>query len=108
VGDLWLPPDASTDGFVARVYEQVRRFAEREQVMQAIVEVELREGGVYKLDRLAPEPGHGFVTLRPHAEDDGEREELIVPLPSIARIRIVAAEAEPRFGFGLPETPASA
>ena len=105
--ELWVPPDASTDGLVARVHEQVRQFAAREGVAQVVVEVELREGGVHKLDTLSPEPGYGFVTLRPH-RDHGDREELIVPLSSIVRIRIVGAEAEPRFGFGLPETRPSA
>ena len=103
MAELWVPPDASTDDLVTRVHQQVRAFAERANCAQTLVEVELRDGRTYKLDTLAPEPGYGFVTLRPHAEDEGELEELIVPLASVTRIRIAAAEAEAPFGFGLEQ-----
>jgi hypothetical protein len=103
VAELWVPSESLTDDFVARVHQQVRRFAERENCAQTMVEIELREGGSYKLDTLSPEPGYGFITVRPHAEAGGEREELIVPLASVTRIRVSPAEAEPRFGFGLPD-----
>jgi hypothetical protein len=107
MAELWVPPEASTDDLVARVHQQVARFAEREQCAHVLVEVQLHDGGAFKLDALSPDPGYGFVTLRPHSEGDGEREELIVPLASIALIRIAPAAAEPRFGFGLPDEAAS-
>ena len=106
MSQLWVPTEVSTEDLVTRVQQQVREFAQREGCAHVLVEVQLREGGTLKLDTLSAEPGHGFLTLRPHADGEDEREELIVPLGSISQIRIAAAEAEPRFGFGLPDAPA--
>jgi hypothetical protein len=105
VTEVWIPGGGSVDEFVVRVRQQVGRFAERRDALQAKVEVELRDGALLVLDSLGAEPGYGFVTLCPHAENEDEREELIVPLASIALIRISSAEEEPRFGFALPEPP---
>jgi hypothetical protein len=105
VSELWLPGAPSADDFVARVHRQIARFAETNRLEKAKVEVELRDGALLVLDTISPEPGYGFVTLAPHPEAEGEREELIVPLASIARIRLSPAEEEPQFGFALPEAP---
>jgi hypothetical protein len=105
MSELWTPGGPSTDAFVASVHQQIAAFAERRAALQAKVEVELRNGALLLLDSLSGDPGHGFVTLCPHAENDAEREELIVPLASISQIRISSAEEEPRFGFGLPSSP---
>lgn len=105
VSELWLPGAPSADEFVTRVHRQIGRFAESHGVEQTLVEVQLRDGARYLLDTISAEPGLGFVTLRPHPEDDGEREELIVPLASVAQIRIAPAVAEPQFGFALPAEP---
>jgi hypothetical protein len=102
VSELWVPSGASTDEFIARVHQQVARFAEEHGLAQAMVEVELRDGPRLLLDSISPEPGQGFVTLRPHPEDENEREELIVPLASVTLIRISPTEEEPQFGFVLP------
>lgn len=102
MGELWTPAGASADEFVTRIHQQVARFAERHGILQAKVEVELGDGALLVLDSFSGEPGSGFVTLCPHAENEREREEVIVPLGSIAQIRISSAEEEPRFGFGLP------
>jgi hypothetical protein len=103
VSELWLPGGPSADDFVGRLHQQIAHFTEANGLQQAKVEVELRDGPLLVLDSIAPEPGLGFVTLRPHPQDEGEREEVIVPLASIARIRLSPAEEEPRFGFALPE-----
>jgi hypothetical protein len=103
VSELWLPGGASADEFVARVQQQVARFAETHGLSQALVEVELRDGARYLLDSISSEPGYGFITLRPHPKDEREREELIVPLASITRFRISPAELEPQFGFAMPD-----
>jgi hypothetical protein len=50
---------------------------------------------------LSSEPGFGFVTLCPHAEDGAE--EWIVPVGAVARIRLQPAAEEEPFGFSLPE-----
>ena len=103
MSELWLPGSPSADEFVARLHRQIVRFAETHGLAQTKVEVELRDGALLVLDTISPDPGYGFVTLAPHPEDEGEREELIVPLASIAKIRLSPAQAEPRFGFSLPD-----
>jgi hypothetical protein len=108
MSELWTPGGPSAEEFVARVHQQIARFAERRGALQAKVEVELRDGALLVLDSFSGAPGYGFVTLCPHAENEREREELIVPLASIAQIRISSAEEEPRFGFALPDGPPAA
>jgi hypothetical protein len=103
MSELWVPGGASAEEFVARVHQQIARFAERHGLSQAKVQIELRDGALLMLDSIAAEPGYGFVTLRPHPEDEGEREELIVLLASVMQIRISPAEEEPQFGFALPD-----
>jgi hypothetical protein len=53
-----------------------------------------------RLRSIEAEPGYGFVTLVPHGED-GEPEELIVPVGGIARIGLKTVEEHPPFGFGV-------
>jgi hypothetical protein len=104
VSELWLPPGLSVDDLVERIHRQIARFAEEAGVPNTVVELELRDGSRFVLDTLSPEPGQGFVTVRPHPEEAGEREELIVPLATITRIRISKPEdPETPFGFALPE-----
>ena len=104
--DLWVPGVAGPhDDFVARLHRQIKRFAETRGIAEAVVEIELRDGARFKLSALSPEPGYGFVTICPHAEEDTPGE-LVVPLGAIARIEFHADdEPEPRFGFSLRETP---
>jgi hypothetical protein len=105
MSELWLPGGAlDIDDFVRRAHQQIARFAEAHGLAQARVEVELRDGARHVLDTISAEPGYGFVTLKPHAADD-EPQELIVPLASVAQIRISPAEQEPQFGFALPDPP---
>jgi hypothetical protein len=103
MSDLWLPGGAAaTEDFVARLQQQIARFAAAHGLAQARVEAELRDGGTLVLDAIDAEPGYGFVTLRPHPAGDDEPDELIVPLASVTRFRISSAEEEPTFGFALP------
>jgi hypothetical protein len=103
MSELWLPGGPSAEDFVARLHQQIARFAATQALAQAMVEVELRDGARVVLDSIAAEPGYGFVTLRPHPQDGGEREELIVPLAAVVQIRLSPAEKDPKFGFALPE-----
>ena len=98
-----MPGPPSADDFVVRVQQQVARFAETHDLAHAKVEVELRDGARLLLGSLSPEPGYGFVTLRPHPQREGEQEEVIVPLAAIAQIRVTSTDEEPRFGFVLPD-----
>jgi len=107
--ELWIPGAAgpSMEDFVDRIHRQVQRFAEEHKVDEASLEVELYDGAVFHVRSLSPEPGYGFVTLRPYDEEDpgaGLAEELIVPVGSVRRIKLEATEARhARFGFALPE-----
>ena len=102
--DVWVPGVAGPyDDLVARLLRQIGRFAETRGIDKAVVEIELRDGARFKLSSLSPEPGYGFVTICPHAEEDTPGE-LVVPVGAIARIEFHAAEEpEPRFGFSLPD-----
>jgi hypothetical protein len=104
VSELWLPGTTGPqDQLVAAIHRLIERFDE-ERPGAAVVEVELREGPRATLASLSAEPGYGFVTLRPHPEDgeEGEAEEWIVPVGSIARIVLREAEEHVSFGFALP------
>jgi hypothetical protein len=107
MSDLWLPGvHAPQDELVARVHRQIERFAAEAGVERAFVQIELADGARFALDAMTPEPGYGFVTLRPHrdgADDEELPEELIVPVGMIRRIELDrAADAEGRVGFSPP------
>jgi hypothetical protein len=101
MSEPWLPGGASLDDFVTRIHGQIASFAEEHGLAQAKVEIDLHDEGTHVLDKISAEPGYGVVTFCPHPTGD-ESEELIVPLASIARIRISPAEDERQFGFALP------
>jgi hypothetical protein len=86
---------------VARIHRRIEAFAEEHGLEQAQVEVELSDGALIRLSKLSPEPGYGFLTLVPHVED-GEPQELIVPIGSIRQLTLSRAEAESPIGFSLP------
>ena len=106
--ELWLPGvEGPHEDFVERIHRQIERFAQRAGVERAAVDVELADGSRFVLDSLSPEPGYGFVTIRPHAGADEEApEELIVPIVSLRRIEFARAEEQrAQFGFTLPGAP---
>ena len=103
--ELWVPGEAGPqEEFIARVHRQIARFAAEAGVERAAVDVELADGSRFALDTLSPEPGYGFVTLRPHPSGDADDPEaLIVPIATIRRIELARAEEErATFGFALP------
>jgi hypothetical protein len=104
--ELWTPgSEGPHEVFVDRLLRRVAEFAERAGVEKAVVEIELADTSRFVLDSITPEPGFGFVTLRPVAGDDDDApEELIVPIASIRRIELRRAEeARLHFGFTLPD-----
>jgi len=103
VAELWLPGmEGPHDDFVARLHRSIERFATEHDIEKAVVELELRDGSRYTLERLSPEPGYGFVTIAPVAGEDAPGE-LIVPVGAIARIELSATPDKPeRFGFSVP------
>jgi hypothetical protein len=105
VAELWIPGVAGPhDEFVARLHRLVDRFARDAGVERAYVQVVLQDGSRFALDSLDPEPGYGFVTLRPHPDVDEEvPEAIVVPVASIRRLELDRAEEErAAFGFRLP------
>jgi hypothetical protein len=101
VPELWIPGAAgpSIADFVERVLAQITRFAKEQPGGEAQVEVELRDGSVIPLESILPEPGFGFVTLRPHTAPG---EEIVVPVGAIARLSLAPPERHPPFGFSKP------
>jgi len=97
---IWVPgaPQPSLEDFVTRLNKHIERFAQQRGDGQAAVEVELRDGSLHRLVSIEPEPGYGFVTLSPYRED-GQAEEMIVPVGAIAAIRLTPMEEHPPFGF---------
>lgn len=96
MSELWLPGVAGPqDDFVARLNVRIEQF---HGTAPTQVEVELREGSRAAVEAISPEPGYGFVTIRPQPDGDGA-EEWIVPVTSIARITLRTAETEGPFGF---------
>jgi hypothetical protein len=102
--ELWVPGFAGPlDDLVDRVHRQIERFADEAGVEQAFVEVELIDGVRYTVEALSAEPGYGFVTIRPHPDDDAPAE-VIVPVGSIRRIELSGTVDRPaRLGFSVPE-----
>lgn len=103
MAELWTPGMIGPlDDLVARIHRRIESFAGEHGLEQAMVEVELSDGALIRLASLSPEPGYGFLTLVPHPED-GQPQELIVPLGAIRQLTLRAAESEPPFGFSLPQ-----
>jgi hypothetical protein len=100
--ELWIPGvTGPLDDLVGRIHRRIELFAAEHDLDQAQVEVELPDGAVLRLSSISAEPGYGFLTLVPHPED-GEPQELIVPIGSIRMLTLSRAEPESPIGFSLP------
>ena len=93
--------EPSLDDFVKRIHQQIERYTATHTADRSHVEVELGDGERLTLRSLSSEPGYGFLTLAVHAED-GQAEELIVPVGAIRRISLGPADETRRPGFALP------
>jgi hypothetical protein len=97
MSDLWIPgATGPVDQFVDRLRRQIAQVAE-----DAYVEVVLADGARFAVESISADPGFGFVTLRPHVDDDrATPAALVVPLAAIRRIEIDRMDAsKPAFGF---------
>jgi|ERR671925_562175 hypothetical protein len=102
MSQVWTPGAAGPhDDFVRNLHRQVARMGG-----DAAVSVELADGSLFQLISISSKPGFGFITLQPHPEDE-EPMEVVVPVASIAQIRIGKAEPQVRPGFSLPAEPES-
>ena len=103
--DLWTPvPEGPHETFVDRLHRAIAGFAETAGVETPVVEIELADGARFTLDRIAPEPGFGMVTLFVHATEGHEPDAIMIPLGTIRRIELrgAAGEQPVRFGFSVP------
>src|SRR5262245_488542 len=103
--ELWVPGFAGPlNQLVERIHRRIEQFASEQKVDQAHVEIELADGVRYAVESLTAEPGFGFVTIRPHADDDTPGE-VIVPVGAIKRIELSrVAEERGLLGFALPSS----
>ena len=86
------------DELVQRILRRVDAFKAAHGLEQAEVSVELFDGSLYRLKTISSEPGFGFVSMCPHCEE-GDPEEIIVPLGAIRELRIAAPSHEQALGF---------
>jgi hypothetical protein len=89
------------DDLVGRIHRRIESFAAEHGLEQALVEVELADGAVLRLSSISAEPGYGFLTLVPHA-DDGEPREVIIPIGAVRQLTLSRAEPSSPIGFALP------
>jgi hypothetical protein len=85
---------------VKRIHRRIELFREQHGVAEVSVSIELIDGSLHRLESLSSEPGFGFLTLCPHC-DEGEPEELIVPLGAVREIRLGVAEPPQKLGFSI-------
>jgi hypothetical protein len=102
--ELWVPGFAGPlDDLIDRIHRRIEQFAGEAGVEQASVEIELFDGVRYTVESLSPEPGYGFITVRPHAGDRTPAE-VIVPIGSIKRIELSGTAEQPTaLGFSVPQ-----
>jgi hypothetical protein len=86
------------DELVQRILRRVEAFKTEHSLDEAEVTIELVDGSLHRLRTISAEPGFGFVSFCPHG-DDGEPEEVIVPLGAIRELRIAAPGPEQAVGF---------
>ena len=100
VPELWTPGMAGPlEELVSRIHRRIEAFASDHGLEQAMVEVELADGALLRLESLSAEPGYGFLTLVPHGD---EPQELIVPIAAIRQLTLSRAEAASPIGFSVP------
>lgn len=97
---IWTPGAAGPlDEFVRRVTSMVAEFAQEHALGQAEVRLELMDGSRHVLARATAEPGFGFFSFIPHAEDGDEPRCMIVPIGAVKLIEISSPDPEQAFGF---------
>jgi hypothetical protein len=95
--EVWVPGKPGPhDEFVRNLLEQIEQMGK-----DVAVSVELADGSLFDLISILARPGFGFITLQPHPEGE-EPSEVVIPVASIAQIRIGRADTHQRLGFALP------
>ena len=86
------------DELVQRVLRRVEGFKAEHSLEEAEVSIELLDGSLYRLKTLSAEPGFGFISFRPHGDED-EPQEIIAPLGAVREIRIGPPGPDQAVGF---------
>ena len=79
----------------------VEAFALDRALEQAEVRVELVDGRELLVSSLSAEPGFGFLTLVPHADEDEQPRQVIVPIGAVKLIEISPPDPERPLGFSV-------
>ncbi|HEY7732939.1 MAG TPA: hypothetical protein VH950_18825 [Gaiellaceae bacterium] len=97
---IWTPGAAGPlDELVSRILRMVEQFTAEHGVDQAEVRVELADGSRHLLASASAEPGFGFLSFSPHAQEGDEPRRVIVPIGAVKLIEISAPDPEHQFGF---------
>ncbi len=83
---------------VKRIERRADQFKEKHGLADVEVSIELADGALHRVRTLSAEPGFGFVSFCPHC-DDGDPQEVIVPLGAVREIRLGAPGTEQALGF---------
>jgi hypothetical protein len=97
---IWTPGAAGPlDEFVARITRMVSTFAREHELEQAEVKIEFVDGSRHVVSSVFPEPGFGFFSFVPHAEEGEEPKRLIVPVGIVKLVEISRPDPARSFGF---------
>jgi hypothetical protein len=96
-------PQRPEQELVRRLNAVIAAFALDQRVARALVQVEFHDGSRFALHSISAEPGFGFVTIVPYAEDLPDVPgALVVPVGSIRRIELDrAGEDRGHLGFSV-------
>jgi len=83
---------------VKRIERRAERFKEEHGLADVEVSIELADGALHRVRTMSAEPGFGFVSFCPHC-DDGDPQEVVVPLGAVREIRLGVPGTEQAFGF---------
>ena len=97
---IWTPGAAGPlDEFVGRVTRLAAEFAQEHALEQADVRLELMDGSRHVLAKATADPGFGFFSFTPHADEGDEPKCVIVPIGAVKLIEISMPDPERPFGF---------
>jgi hypothetical protein len=83
---------------VKRIERRVEQFKTEHGLSEVEVRIELADGSLHRVRTLSNEPGFGFVSFCPHC-DEGDPQEIIVPLGAVREIRLGAPGPDQAVGF---------
>jgi hypothetical protein len=101
---LWTPGAAGPlDEFVQRITRIVSTFARDHELEQAEVRIELVDGSRHVVSSVHPEPGFGFFSFVPYAQEGEEPKRMIVPVGVVKLVEISRPDPARSFGFTAEE-----